>query len=395
MAIRERVVITLVVLTSLFMTCCALIAYWRVSAPSIRQPELNRSSHRRLTHTVDSSSAYISPIAVAETSPKIFLYGTPHTIPTYYAHLVDPLLELIDRVDCVYIEHGNSLTLDLFQACLDEEHFYELPRIEQARLHDLRSVVLLPQDKTLGEVLPGELLSELTFAASRSGLPNEFIYNVIRTDRRAIWTYCFGVFPLEKTNVISVENLVRARALAADVPVYDLESINSYVDVFGSVTIGQQIELLHCSLKPNSRNTEPSQEHSHYDKVLSQFLRKYLDDDSEVPSWKTELFTRLIDDRNQAMFERIEPLIGVQSCLVLVGSAHMGGDAGLISCFRSAGYKVRLVTSIDGKSASTNQTGQDSLTDLRVGTGDTACCWGVRSRRIIGVEEFGTRAVAI
>jgi uncharacterized protein YbaP (TraB family) len=51
--------------------------------------------------------------------------------------------------------------------------------------------------------------------------------------------------------------------------------------------------------------------------------------------------TKLVDDRNVKMMERLKPfMIQGQVPFLTVGTAHLLGPKGLLEAFRAAGYEV-------------------------------------------------------
>lgn len=64
----------------------------------------------------------------------------------------------------------------------------------------------------------------------------------------------------------------------------------------------------------------------------------------EAPSVASSRFTRtLLDDRNSVMRDQSKPLIEAGGAFIAVGALHLPGEAGLVSLYRQAGYRVSVV----------------------------------------------------
>ena len=52
---------------------------------------------------------------------------------------------------------------------------------------------------------------------------------------------------------------------------------------------------------------------------------------------------RVIDDRNQRMAERAQPMLQAGKAFIAVGALHLPGDKGLLNLLEQQGYRIRRV----------------------------------------------------
>jgi len=52
------------------------------------------------------------------------------------------------------------------------------------------------------------------------------------------------------------------------------------------------------------------------------------------------MHTKLIDERNEVMAERIKVQLGESTSFFALGASHLAGETGLIARLRAAGYRL-------------------------------------------------------
>lgn len=53
-----------------------------------------------------------------------------------------------------------------------------------------------------------------------------------------------------------------------------------------------------------------------------------------------KMHTKLIDERNEVMAERIKVQLGESTSFFALGASHLAGETGLIARLRAAGYRL-------------------------------------------------------
>jgi uncharacterized protein YbaP (TraB family) len=125
-------------------------------------------------------------------------------------------------------------------------------------------------------------------------------------------------------------------------PVHELESVSEQTDVFIALDEVASIYLLKSTL------LEFEQLESQMESIfvawqngdVKGFEVLYFDTVKQHPELKP-IFVKLIDERNIKMAERIKPHIQPGRVpFIVVGSAHLVGEKGLLAAFKAEGYTV-------------------------------------------------------
>lgn len=124
-----------------------------------------------------------------------------------------------------------------------------------------------------------------------------------------------------------------------------LEDAAEHFGALDSLSDADQLTLLRVVLAQTQQQKEEE-----YEAVLQAYLKKEIDKiaaedekrlGSELPEklWK-EVKSKLLDQRNERMAERIARQAAASPVFAAVGAAHLPGEGGLISRLRKAGFKL-------------------------------------------------------
>lgn len=144
------------------------------------------------------------------------------------------------------------------------------------------------------------------------------------------------------------DNLLMRGAEDFSKPVKALETSEEHFSVIDSFSLDEQLMLLRAALKMKEAEKEED-----FEQLMAVYLEGDSDDiltlDAKITSsslpkevWQ-KMRIKLLDERNVLMAERALKLAENQSVFVAVGAAHLAGDAGLISAFKKAGYKLTRI----------------------------------------------------
>lgn len=124
-----------------------------------------------------------------------------------------------------------------------------------------------------------------------------------------------------------------------------LEDAGEHFGALDGLSDQDQLTLLRVVLAQPQQQKEEE-----YEAVLQAYLKKEIDKivaedekrlGSELPEklWK-EVKSRLLDQRNERMAQRIAKQAAASPVFVAVGAAHLPGEGGVISRLRKAGFKL-------------------------------------------------------
>lgn len=151
------------------------------------------------------------------------------------------------------------------------------------------------------------------------------------------------MFSMPKQTGVKILDLeIHAQAVSLGQSISGLESMQEQLSVFDSLSLKEQIQLLKTTLD-NVDNLDEQ-----YGRLLTAYLTKDLSKLMEIGQQtatssvaEAKLMEKLLDNRNQLMFERLQPLIRQDVCFVALGALHLPGDTGLLRLFERAGYVIR------------------------------------------------------
>lgn len=166
----------------------------------------------------------------------------------------------------------------------------------------------------------------------------------------AVW-FLFGSSPGQRPTPgqpqrMPLDMMLQHQAQQAGKNVVALETVEEQIAVFDGLPQEDQLALLSATL-------ETGADAGRYAYVmrklyLSGNLKGLLQifsvgaDEKSLPAMQ-HARTRLLDDRNKRMVERMDGLLGKGNAFVAVGAAHLAGDAGLLSLLSQAGWTVTRV----------------------------------------------------
>jgi uncharacterized protein YbaP (TraB family) len=135
-----------------------------------------------------------------------------------------------------------------------------------------------------------------------------------------------------------VDMQLNARAHTANKTIVGLESVETQLGLFDSLSPADQEKMVLQSSGPDSssriltkiKDAWTTGDVSALDNLLNEGLK-------DVPS----LFARLVTDRNAAWIPRIEEMVKSRDdALVVVGAGHLVGKKGVVEMLRAKGYAV-------------------------------------------------------
>lgn len=142
------------------------------------------------------------------------------------------------------------------------------------------------------------------------------------------------------------DHLLRSEAESKGKKIEALETVASHFGVMDDVSREEQLTLLKAVLKRSQKEKETD-----FEKVLIAYLSGDLDkilatnakttgDLVNDQIWQ-KMKTRLIEQRNVQMAQRVIEAAQVQSLFVAVGASHLAGESGLVAHLKQAGFTLQ------------------------------------------------------
>ena len=124
--------------------------------------------------------------------------------------------------------------------------------------------------------------------------------------------------------------------------IMELESADSQIDLLNSFSDREQELFLLYTIK-DIDNTEKNVNEilASWKKGDADRMEKFLTESVKGMPELRALYGRLVDDRNESMARRIDGFLKTQDiCFIVVGSAHLVGEKGLLNLLKKAGYSI-------------------------------------------------------
>lgn len=206
----------------------------------------------------------------------------------------------------------------------------------------LGQAMLISDGRTLADRVEPTLYRRLIEEMAVRGVPEQAVA------RLKPWAvYMTLSMPVDSGGGTALDLLLMQRALARSLPVYGLERIEEQLILFEGLSETEQVTLLHDLIV----------DYDGYQQLLERMIESYAQGDLDALeriarqsmeqsgdiALQQRLMSRLLDERNPRMVERMLPRLAEGGAFVAVGALHLGGEQGLISLLRERGYRVTAV----------------------------------------------------
>jgi len=248
-----------------------------------------------------------------------YIFGTIHIDDEEVMAIPDSVLHRLNAADTLMLEL--ELNAGGFENILRKMLFTDGRNLKQVIGETEFKEVALALAKS-GNQLPGDILSVLK--------PWAAMLLLIRPDNNS------GTF-LDKKLADIARN--------AGTRIEGLETINEQLSVFDDLLLADQVNLLRSTM-----NTLPEKNQAYKDLLnaylsgdLGKLVQVSKDQEPKDRKLAELIKTRLIYDRNQKMFDRLQPRLQVGNTFVAIGALHLPGELGLLNKLRLAGYRLSRV----------------------------------------------------
>jgi uncharacterized protein YbaP (TraB family) len=245
------------------------------------------------------------------------LFGTIHVDDPRVTALPDPVARRLDE--------AASFTMEV--------------TFEPANLAQLAARMVYRDGRDLAAATGPELYARLAAAAPSLGVPPE----ALRLFRP--WALALLLVMPPQASAEVLDNVLMRRAAERGKPVYPLESVDEQVAAFESLSEPDQVLLLRHALDNRDRVRAAIA------RLIEAYLRRDLaamwriseegsDGDAQVRRLNREFMTRLLDERNARMVERMQPQLAAGRAFIAVGALHLYGEHGLLALLEKRGLRL-------------------------------------------------------
>jgi uncharacterized protein len=202
--------------------------------------------------------------------------------------------------------------------------------------------VFLMQDTNLQNVLTEKELDQL-YALSE--------FHVMHRDaavRMKPWLLAVVFDSPKPLTPFAQDNLLMTQAEDYGKTVIGIEDTQEHFGVMDSFSLDEQVMMLRAVLKRSDAAKQRD-----FERLISAYLAGDSEkiaalDDSITggmlpPQLWARMKTKILDDRNKVMAERVIDEAKQKSVFVAVGASHLAGEGGLIASLKKAGYQLQAI----------------------------------------------------
>lgn len=152
--------------------------------------------------------------------------------------------------------------------------------------------------------------------------------------------------PKDEQDGVALDLKLQNFAASRSIPVFGLETAESQMKIFDSLTIDQQITLFTDAVN-NYEEVEKSVKDM-FDAYLAQDLTKIKEladksfENYTDPELAAQLKLELVDKRNRTMTEAMSEKIDLGGAFIAVGALHLPGKEGVLRQLEDKGYYIEM-----------------------------------------------------
>jgi uncharacterized protein YbaP (TraB family) len=195
--------------------------------------------------------------------------------------------------------------------------------------------MMLAPDSDLKSLIGEKLFDRVVQAMASHGMPEEVVRQL------KPWAIVAVLSMPQSSGGLILDMVLYQRATGNGKPASGLESAGEQLAVFEGLSLQDQIELLDMTLK-----NLPFQQQM-FERLIEAYaaddLKRLtdiaqLDHEQSQSASARRFMTRLNDDRNRRMVQRIIPYLKQGNTFIAVGALHLAGPRGILALLRQNGY---------------------------------------------------------
>jgi len=247
-----------------------------------------------------------------------YLFGTIHSQDVAVVSLPAPVKQAFDESDRVVLE----VVLDA-----------------QAKQYSSKAFLML-DGRQLADITGQPLYDKVVAGMAARGIPAPVL------NRMKPWAAAVTLSLPPRGSGQILDMLLYQQALQQGKAVHGLESIQEQLAIFDALSEREQLVMLRDAIE------SLPQLDALYTGMLELYRQRDINGLMAInESYKTqgdqqlaaEFQRRIIDERNELMLDRMQPLLETGNTFIAVGALHLPGEAGLLSLLEGQGYSIRKV----------------------------------------------------
>ena len=206
---------------------------------------------------------------------------------------------------------------------------------------DILRKMLFTDGRSLPQVIGEEPFNRVTEALLDNG--NQLSFEVLSVLKP--WAAMLLLIRPANSSGTFLDKKLATLARNAKVRVQGLETVDEQLSVFDDISITDQIGLLNSALESLAEKDEA------YQQLIDAYLSGHLENLVQVSASQQPkdgrlarlIRQKLIIERNQKMFQRMQMRLQAGNTFIAVGALHLPGEQGLLQLLRQAGYRLARI----------------------------------------------------
>ena len=230
---------------------------------------------------------------------------------------------------------------EVLRTALSESEIFAMELIpDLPTLSRLTKMMHYQDGQTLEEVIGPKLYASIVALLHEYGVP----VSMITTMKPWAVAMTISVPPPETGMFMDFSLSLRAAGMGLKVKA--LETLDEQVAFLEGMLADDQLHILQLAVDKHAELPEQLEEmiESYLSRDLDELnnvaMRQLQETDPEMLEYFQE---DGINKRNRKMFKRLELMLAENSVFVAIGALHLGGETGLVTLLREAGYKLTPV----------------------------------------------------
>ncbi len=201
--------------------------------------------------------------------------------------------------------------------------------------------MLFTDGRNLEQVIGEAEFKEVALALAESGnqLPGD-ILSVLKP-----WAAMLLLIRPENNSGTFLDKKLANIARNSDIKIEGLETIDEQLSIFDDLLLADQVNLLRSTMNTLAEKNQAYREllAAYLSGDLERLVQVSTDQEPKDRKLAELIKTRLIYDRNQKMFDRLQQRLQLGNTFVAVGALHLPGKLGLLNKLRQDGYRLSRI----------------------------------------------------
>lgn len=202
---------------------------------------------------------------------------------------------------------------------------------------------LLPDGRTLDEILGQELFGELAALAERNGIDRDTLRRLKPWAAATILQFRQAEFARAYMGELPLDQWMQSNARSRNIPVLELETAAEQIAVFESMGEANQVAMLRDGLSQDRGPVDylETLTRRYVARDIGAIYTEFQEDIDTSGSDYARLFAeKFVDDRNRKMVDRMQDLLRQGGTFIAVGALHLPGDQGILRLLQRRGYSI-------------------------------------------------------